>query len=95
MSGDDRSVIDLGDAQKRHWENIRARLQAQLGESLYNSWFGRLEFRAVGGGEATLIAPTPFMKMWIDHHYLDRLQAEYSAEFGGIGRISITVRAKS
>jgi chromosomal replication initiation ATPase DnaA len=47
------------------------------------------------GGEATLIAPTSFMKMWIDDHYLDRLQAEVSLEFGDIRQISIAVRAST
>ena len=47
------------------------------------------------GGEATLIAPTNFMKMWIDEHYLDRLQAEFSLEFGDIHQISIAVRAST
>jgi len=95
MSGGDRSITDLDDAQKRHWENIQARLRAQLGESLYNSWFSRLEFRAIDGGEATLIAPTSFMKIWIDQHYLDRLQAEFLLEFGGVRQVSIDVRASS
>ncbi len=46
-------------------------------------------------GEATLIAPTSFMKMWIDEHYLDQLQAEFSLEFGDIQQISIAVRPSS
>ena len=47
------------------------------------------------GQEATLTAPTSFMKMWIDEHYLDQLQVEFSLEFGDIRQISIAVRASS
>jgi chromosomal replication initiator protein len=95
MSEGNHSITELDDAQKRRWKNIQARLRAQLGERLYNSWFSRLEFRAMDGGEATLIAPTSFMKMWIDQHYLDQLQAEFSLEFDDIRRISIVARPSS
>jgi len=93
MSGGDRSIIELDGARKRHWENIQARLRAQLGERLFISWFSRLEFRAIDSGEAMLVAPTNFMKIWIEQHYLDLLQAEFLLEFGDIRRISIAVRA--
>ena len=95
MSEGNHSITELEDAQKRRWKKIQARLRAQLGERLYNSWFSRLEFQALDGEEATLIAPTNFMKMWIDEHYLDRLQAEFSLEFGDIRQISIAVRAST
>jgi chromosomal replication initiator protein len=95
MTEGNHSITELEDAQKRRWKNIQARLRAQFGERLYNSWFSRLEFQAMDGEEATLIAPTSFMKMWIDQHYLDQLQAEFSLEFGDIGQISIAVRASS
>ena len=95
MSEGNHSITELEDAQKRRWKRIQARLRAQLGERLYDAWFSRLEFQAMDSGEATLIAPTSFMKMWIDDHYLDRLQAEVSAEFGDIRQISIAVRAST
>lgn len=95
MSEGNHSITELEDAQKRRWKKIQARLRAQLGEHLYDAWFRRLEFQAMDGGEATLIAPTSFMKMWIEDHYLDRLQAEVSAEFGDIRQISIAVRGST
>jgi chromosomal replication initiator protein len=95
MSEGNHSITELDDAQKRRWKNIQARLRAQLGERLYNSWLSRLEFLAIEDEEATLIAPTSFMKMWIDQHYLDQLQAEFLLEFGDIRRISIAVRVSS
>ena len=95
MSEGNHSITELEDAQKRRWKRIQARLRAQLGERLYDAWFSRLEFQAMDGGEATLIAPPSFMKMWIDDHYLDRLQAEVLAEFGDIHQISIAVRAST
>jgi len=95
MSEGNHSITELEDAQKRRWKRIQARLRARLGERLYDAWFSRLEFQAMDGGEATLIAPTSFMKMWIDDHYLDRLQAEFSREFGDIRQISIAVRAST
>ena len=60
MSEGNHSITELDDAQKRRWKNIQARLRAQLGERLYNSWFSRLEFRVMDGGEASAHRPDQF-----------------------------------
>ena len=95
MSGGDHLITELDGVQRCHWAQIRARLRAELGEELYNSWLSRLELRGVDDGEATLIAPTNFMKKWINKHYLDRLEAEFQVEFGDISRVSMAVQASS
>jgi chromosomal replication initiator protein len=95
MSGDERSFPELDDAQRRRWECVCSRLRAEFTEAVYRSWFGRLELRQAGDGVAQLTTPTRFLKTWIDAHYVDRLQAHFSAEFGDIGRISIEVREAS
>jgi len=93
MSGTERSFADLDDAQKRQWEHIGSHLRVELGSELYDSWFRPLEPRGVDDGEVVLIAPTNFMKIWIERHHMDRLQAALRAEPGDIRRISLTARA--
>ena len=93
MSGTKRSFTDLDAAQISQWEHIRSHLRAELGMELYDSWFGRLEPRGGDDGEVMLIAPTNFMKTWIERHHMDRVEAALQAEPGGIRRISLTARA--
>lgn len=67
------SASGLTVAQNEAWIRIKARLRAELGEDIYNSWFARMEF--VGGehGVALLTVPTKFLRSWIVSHYRDRL----------------------
>ena len=92
MSGTEQSFPDLDDAQKRQWEQIRSHLRAELGEELYDSWFRRLEPHSADDGLVMLITPTNFVKTWIEHHHMDRLEAAFQAELGGIRRISLVAR---
>jgi chromosomal replication initiator protein len=85
----DQSNTNTDDVQNSHWNHIRARLRAEIGDELYYSWFSRLKLLAMDNGEATLVAPTCFMKIWIEQHYLDSLRAEFSIEFGGAWRITV------
>ena len=44
------------------WRRCCERLRAELGEDIFNSWFGRLELESVAGGQARLSVPTRFLK---------------------------------
>src|SRR5271157_438552 len=71
------------------------RLRAELGEDIFNSWFGRIELEAVSGGQARLSVPTRFLKSWIDTHYLGHITAALEAEVGSLARIVISVRSSA
>ena len=62
------------------WRRCCERLRAELGEDIFNSWFGRIELESVGGGQARLSVPTRFLKSWIDTHYLGHIIAALAAE---------------
>ena len=89
MPDDEEPNTKADGALERQWESIRERLRLQLGDALYNSWFSRLELVSVDGGIVTLMAPTHFIKTWIERHHLHRLEAEFRKEFDGICRISL------
>jgi chromosomal replication initiator protein len=74
------------------WRRCCARLRAEVGDDIFNSWFGRLALVSVGSGHARLSVPTKFLKSWIDTHYLGHISAALNAEFGPVLQIFIFVR---
>ena len=91
------SPIDFGGPSlpslSQSWRRCCDRLRAELGEDIFNSWFGRIELEFVGGGQARLSVPTRFLKSWIDTHYLGHIATTLTAEVGPLARIAIFVRS--
>ncbi len=75
------------------WQRVCRRLRAELGEDVFNSWFGRLELDEVNDDVARLSVPTKFLKSWIQSHYTDRILATVSAEIPGIASLAVSVRS--
>ncbi len=75
------------------WQRVCRRLRAELGEDVFNSWFGRLELDEVNDDVARLSVPTKFLKSWIQSHYTDRILATVSAEMPGIASLAVSVRS--
>jgi chromosomal replication initiator protein len=86
-------VVASGTALAQPWRRCSERLRAELGDDVFNSWFGRIELEAVGGGQARLSVPTRFLKSWIDTHYLGHITAALAGEFGTLARILVVVRS--
>jgi chromosomal replication initiator protein len=83
---------DFGEYQQG-WERIRARLRAELGDAVYNSWFARLELERVEPKAIFLTVPTKFLKSWMQLHYADRIKSRVAMEFPSIDRVTIDVRS--
>ncbi len=75
------------------WRRCSERLRAELGDDIFNSWFGRIELESVAGGQARLSVPTRFLKSWIDTHYQGPITAALASEFGPLARILVVVRS--
>ena len=82
-----------GQPLPKSWRRCSDRLRAELGEDIYNSWFGRIELETIESGQARLSVPTRFLKSWIDTHYLGHIASALTAEFGPMARILVTVRS--
>ncbi len=67
-------------------------MKAELGDDVFNSWFGRVELDALNGKTLHLSVPTRFLKNWLQSHYRDRLMVCSSEEFPDITRIEFRVR---
>lgn len=91
---DARSEAPGKDARMQEiWAKVCSRLRAELGEAVYESWFGRLEIDHVAAGVAHLTVPTRFLKSWIQSHYMDRLLGALASELDGVEQISLQVRS--
>ena len=74
------------------WDRVRTQLQVQLGQDVFDSWFGRLKLAAFEGGVVTLTVPTPFLKNWIQSKYRESLLKLWQAEDSAALRVDIAVR---
>ncbi|MGB7286381.1 MAG: chromosomal replication initiator protein DnaA, partial [Salaquimonas sp.] len=75
------------------WLKVRARLQAQLGAEVFNSWFGRMKMESVSGGVALHSVPTAFLKSWINSHYRDVVCELWQKENKSVLRADIVIRS--
>jgi chromosomal replication initiator protein len=78
---------------ERSWGDVRARLRAELGEQIFESWFERMEIEGVEAGTAQLSVPTRFLKSWIDQYYRDRLTETWRDAFESVTRVEVVVRS--
>ena len=77
------------------WRRCCARLRAEVGDAVFNSWFGSLTLESVGSGQARLSVPTRFLKSWIVTHYAGHVASALNAEVGPVGQILISVRSSA
>jgi chromosomal replication initiator protein len=74
------------------WDRVRRRLQAELGEDVFSSWFARVELESFGAGVVRLSVPTLFLKGWITSHYGERLLALWVQEDAEVRRVDVARR---
>jgi chromosomal replication initiator protein len=75
------------------WSRVKGRLRAEVGEDIFSSWFGRMEFEGVDSETVRLSVPTRFLKSWIQSHYCDRVLACWKDEEPCVRRIDLIVRS--
>jgi chromosomal replication initiator protein len=74
------------------WDRVKQRLRAELGEDVFSSWFGRVEFEEADTNTVYLSVPTRFLKSWINSHYGDKMLSLWNDERKGIARTELIVR---
>jgi chromosomal replication initiator protein len=89
MAEGNQSAPKPDSEQSLRFQHVGKRLRFEFGDVLYSAWFSRLELTRACDGEALLTAPTKFIKVWIDAHFLERLRACFTAEFSEIKSVSI------
>ena len=85
-------VVNTASNLKDQWQRVAARLRAELGEDLYNSWFARMDAEELSQGQLTVSVPTRFLKSWIENHYVSKLRKIADGEFGTLRAVQVRVR---
>ena len=76
MAANMKSLIRLHEwnvDEKQRKVGELSRLQAELGEATFNSWFKQIELVGAEDGRVMLSVPTRFIRNWVVSHYADRL----------------------
>ena len=73
-------------------QRVRAILLARLGEEVFKSWFGALEFQAFDGTLLKVTVPVKFLRNWIQTHYAEALLEAAQTEFKGAQRVEVLLR---
>ncbi|MEI8154433.1 MAG: chromosomal replication initiator protein DnaA [Hyphomicrobiales bacterium] len=76
-----------------HWQRVKEKLRAEVGQDIFQSWFARMVLERIEGNAAHLSVPTRFLKSWIQLHYTDRVLACWQSENAEIQRIDVIVRS--
>ena len=75
------------------WQKAKRRLKDRLGEDVFSSWFGSVEFERADAMTVYLSVPTRFLQSWINGHYRDQLLDVWASECKTVGRIDLAVRS--
>ena len=76
-----------------HWNRVKKRLRAELGDDVFSSWFARVDLEEHQDGTVRLSVPTRFLKQWIQNNYNDQLMGLWQRECDNVHRIELTVRS--
>ena len=87
-------LVAAQDGLRETWTKVAQRLRAELGDDLFNSWFGRMEPEGFVDGVLVASVPTRFLKSWIENHYAAKLTKIAGAEFAGLRQVQVRVRVQ-
>jgi hypothetical protein len=84
------AAAEIEESGPEEWRRVCRRLRGELGDAVYRSWLGRLEFLGVDDGVARIFAPTKFIRTWVMQHHIDRIRAAVGGEFA-VERVEIVL----
>jgi chromosomal replication initiator protein len=93
LRSDTNEKMAMPDVFDECWSRVKKRLQAELGDAIYTSWFARMELESLDHDTARISVPTRFLKSWIQSHYSERLLACWQSERPAVRRIDLAVRS--
>lgn len=92
VRGDTQTVTDekhSENGQSPQWGRVRSRLRAEFGEAAYRSWLKPASFDLVDDKTVRILAPTRFMRDWIETQYGERLKRLWQEEMPGLRGLEI------
>ncbi len=85
-------VVPRTNETVRQWEQVRALLCNEFGETAYSTWLSPLELVDIEGDRAVIAVPTQFMRDWVVNNYADRIRAFWARINPAVRSISLSVR---
>lgn len=77
------------------WERISEKLRQTYGDAVFKSWLKPLEFAGISGSKAIILAPTRFMRDWIQNNYLETMKRLWQSEAEHVLGVDILVQPPS
>jgi chromosomal replication initiator protein len=81
--------LAIGDDLAVLWANVRAKLQAEVGDVEYRTWLKQVTLAGLDGDELTLILPTRFLRDWVSKEYGSLITALWQAANPLVRRVDI------
>lgn len=78
---------------KESFPAFAARLKAQLGKEIYDSWCGRLNLESMNATNVVFSVPTRFLKSWLESHYAGRILGCWQADHPDIVKVEFVIRS--
>ena len=73
------------------WARVRSRLQSDVGEVEYRSWFRQMTLGSVDGDEAVVRLPSRFLRDWVRSNYGEKITALWQQENPAIRRVEFRI----
>ncbi len=75
------------------FDRVMIQLKSRLGSDVFSSWFGRLKLVEASKSVARLSVPTPFLRAWINNHYLALISELWRTENPDLLKVEVIVRS--
>jgi chromosomal replication initiator protein len=80
-----------GSSADHLWKDVSGRLQEQLSDTTYATWFGTAVPGALRDGEFVVVLPNEFTRGWIESHFLPLLRGAVCGALGRDVRVRLDV----
>jgi chromosomal replication initiator protein len=84
-------AADTENTLMQRFDEVKARLHAEIGDTAFRTWVQPVEAVAYRGGTLEIAAPTRFIRDWVRTHYADRIRALFTQHYNGCARVECTV----
>ena len=91
--GERAPVLEGPSQVAAQWARIRGRLQSEVGEVEYRSWFKQMTLGSVDGDEVTVHLPSRFLRDWVRSNYGEKITVLWQQENPAIRRVDIRLGA--
>ena len=85
-------IMNIAEAHTA-FDRVMLKLKSRLGAEVFSSWFGRLKLVETSKSVARLSVPTPFLRAWINNHYLPLIAELWREENPSLLKVEIIVRS--